>query len=1191
MEIIVKICVARVFDSVLSFVCKSYQRDTHTRSSALCFHGFNQCLAGVSLSFILASGLVPVVPVHDQAFAANITGSTAVSAQNSEDEVIIVYEDDSLELNESINPNARSAETTLQDVGIIDQEEIESTTDNRGAVSLAQLSEDASMEEAIQKLEESPSIAYVQPNYSYSLLATTTSDPYCVPDAEGSNLDNQQYLFDTKIVDAWDYAKTEGSVTVAVLDTGCNLNHVDLQGTLDVEHAYDVTSGLLLSQSGVANGGDANGHGTLVSGVIAARADNGQGIAGSSYNANILPVKVFDEENTCTSADLIAAYAYLNDLIEIGSLTDLRVINISMGYYSDRGDQTDEALHESIANMLNEHDVLTVCAGGNGDASGQAITAACYPSDFDECLSVTALDEDGSNATFSDYNAAKDISAPGVNILSTNVDGGYSAATGSSMSAPIVSGSAALLWSVDSSLTASQIVDVLKSAAVDVTGNAHMESGSAGALDVRVAIAQVLGIDQKDSEQSSELGEDDPELADNANENAVMGPGGDSADEPNGSDRETNAGSPGENSEGSSTNKTGEGTENSWRYQNGELLPGIAGSGSSSTNILPFGADSAWEKNGSTWSTMYGGSRMTVTNAIAFGIDVSEHNGNINWAKAKAAGVEFAIIRCGYGMNQSNQDDKYFFQNVRGCLDNDIPFGIYLYSYADSTSRASSEADHVLRLLSEAGLSRAKVAYPIYYDLEEKSLEKTSNRALLANMASTFCNKISNAGYAVGIYANKNWFDNYLTDPVFNKWTKWVAQYPYSGTLNAKCSYSGTHDMWQCMSSGKVNGINTAVDINFDYRWYPPKLISDGKGLRYRNPDGSFATGWRTVSGKTYYFGSDTYALKWEQTIDGKFYYFDTDYSMRTGWVTWNKDGTRTYFGSDGAALSGWQTIGGKRYYFDPAKQYHGARWETTIDGKFYYFDTDCSMYTGLITWNRDGSKSFFGSNGVMASGWQSWRGKRYYISPSTMRAVKWEQTIDGKSYYFDTDCSMHVGWLRWNSDGKYSYFESNGVQCYGSKRINGIYYNFGSGGRVSVNWDRANMASTAQGYSSNTNYLILVNTTIHKVSIYQGERGNWTEVKYWTCTNGAPRTPTVKGTFIVQNRGKSFGSGYTCWYWTQFYGNYLFHSVLYNPGSMSSIQDGRLGIAASHGCVRLDIANAKWIYDVIPWGTKVVVY
>ncbi|WP_334296422.1 L,D-transpeptidase [Mediterraneibacter catenae] len=75
------------------------------------------------------------------------------------------------------------------------------------------------------------------------------------------------------------------------------------------------------------------------------------------------------------------------------------------------------------------------------------------------------------------------------------------------------------------------------------------------------------------------------------------------------------------------------------------------------------------------------------------------------------------------------------------------------------------------------------------------------------------------------------------------------------------------------------------------------------------------------------------------------------------------------------------------------------------------------------------------------------------------------------------------------------------------------------------------------------------------------------------------------------ENEVSVFGSGYTCWYYTQFYGNYLFHSVLYNPGSMSSIQDGRLGINASHGCVRLSLSNAKWIYDNIPSSTKVVVY
>src|SRR5699024_9243681 len=100
-----------------------------------------------------------------------------------------------------------------------------------------------------------------------------------------------------------------------------------------------------------------------------------------------------------------------------------------------------------------------------------------------------------------------------------------------------------------------------------------------------------------------------------------------------------------------------------------------------------------------------------------------------------------------------------------------------------------------------------------------------------------------------------------------------------------------------------------------------------------------------------------------------------------------------------------------------------------------------------------------------------------------------------------------------------------------------------------------------------------------------------WKEVFYWPCTSGAANTPTVKGQFTVKGKGLAFGSGYTCWYYTQFYGNYLFHSVLYVPGSQSALVDGRLGINASHGCVRLALTNAKWIYDNIPVGTKVVIY
>jgi lipoprotein-anchoring transpeptidase ErfK/SrfK len=81
-----------------------------------------------------------------------------------------------------------------------------------------------------------------------------------------------------------------------------------------------------------------------------------------------------------------------------------------------------------------------------------------------------------------------------------------------------------------------------------------------------------------------------------------------------------------------------------------------------------------------------------------------------------------------------------------------------------------------------------------------------------------------------------------------------------------------------------------------------------------------------------------------------------------------------------------------------------------------------------------------------------------------------------------------------------------------------------------------------------------------------------------------------VTGSFSVGSRGYSFGSGFTCYYWTQFYSDYLFHSVLYREGTRT-VMDGRLGIHASHGCVRMTIENAKWIYSNVPSGTRVLIY
>lgn len=138
---------------------------------------------------------------------------------------------------------------------------------------------------------------------------------------------------------------------------------------------------------------------------------------------------------------------------------------------------------------------------------------------------------------------------------------------------------------------------------------------------------------------------------------------------------------------------------------------------------------------------------------------------------------------------------------------------------------------------------------------------------------------------------------------------------------------------------------------------------------------------------------------------------------------------------------------------------------------------------------------------------------------------------------------------------------------------------------------DQAAMLGKANMYSSSTPYIILVNRGTRKVGIYQGWQGNWTPVMYWDCTVGAPRSQTVTGVFRTGAKGYYFDShGSRCFWYTQFYGDYLFHSVLYWP-SNHSLKDGRLGIAASLGCVRLHINNAKWIYDNIPTGTTVVVY
>ena len=187
------------------------------------------------------------------------------------------------------------------------------------------------------------------------------------------------------------------------------------------------------------------------------------------------------------------------------------------------------------------------------------------------------------------------------------------------------------------------------------------------------------------------------------------------------------------------------------------------------------------------------------------GIDVSYHQGIIDWGKVKNAGIEFAIIRIGYGM-YDYQKDKQFENNYSKTKANGIPVGVYHYSYAKTVEEAEKEAALVLKWLNNRDLD-----LPVYFDIEDKS-QQNLGKDTLNNMCRAFCNAIEAGGYWAGIYSNKYWATSLIDGPTLGKrYTYWVAQY------NSKCTYTGPYAMWQYSSSGSVNGISGRVDMNYLY--------------------------------------------------------------------------------------------------------------------------------------------------------------------------------------------------------------------------------------------------------------------------------------------------------------------------------------------------------------------------------------
>lgn len=194
-------------------------------------------------------------------------------------------------------------------------------------------------------------------------------------------------------------------------------------------------------------------------------------------------------------------------------------------------------------------------------------------------------------------------------------------------------------------------------------------------------------------------------------------------------------------------------------------------------------------------------------------IDVSGWQGDIDWAKAKADGVEGAIIRLGYG--EGNNADKKAQRNISECKRLGIPFGIYWYSYADTPALAKEEGADVVAKLKQFGVNPSDLAYPVYYDLEKWTWEghqPPTDPNVYNNIVNNWYSALQSAGYKnLGVYS----YTSYLQGPlkyadIYAK-TTWVAQY---GARMGFDSFPTNSRGWQYTSSGKVDGISGNVDMN-----------------------------------------------------------------------------------------------------------------------------------------------------------------------------------------------------------------------------------------------------------------------------------------------------------------------------------------------------------------------------------------
>jgi subtilisin family serine protease len=414
-------------------------------------------------------------------------------------ELLVCLKADSLSSNglstESINSQEASYGDDILDDGTVTVVADGSWLDGDKYVKVT-IPDGVSMEDAVDALASDDKVSDVELNTIFQLdsfndaeAATYTA---AVQDPETSN--NDWYLNQIHAWGAWNYIESNSNVTVVVIDNGFDIYNEDLNGALARDKngvclAYNAYTKCLLKYSpNDGNAGAGTSHGTFVAGEACALADNGIGVTGVSYNAKVLPICIGNGDlshsdtslnNTLSWSGAVAAYDYIlklaaaksGDVITIGDKTitcggddqKIKVVNMSWGNEVSDLSQLSKTttFYSRIYKAVSLYNITLVSSAGNDNAE----TIQC-PADYDECISVINVDSNNNRAQYtkldgtaggSSYGSLKDVAAPGMYILSTDLNNTYTKKSGTSMSSPIVAGAVALMYAADPDITPAQV--------------------------------------------------------------------------------------------------------------------------------------------------------------------------------------------------------------------------------------------------------------------------------------------------------------------------------------------------------------------------------------------------------------------------------------------------------------------------------------------------------------------------------------------------------------------------------------------------------------------------------------------------------------------------------------------------------------------------------------------------------------